>query len=1089
MNCTNFSFTLGNIDYPAWVDTGINNGSATVAPNQIPIRSTVEFTVGLNAPPNSSRNIEVTLPAYMRLVALGNPVGVSEAVGGGNNIITINYPGGASTSLTKTFRVSVNCMGNNCTGIAIPLSARVVEDDASCPNKVITGYEVWNDSLLRANFQLLYPNSFVTAGIASIPKGSTVRYKVTYTQDNPCLANGDATIDLHLPAGAIFKGAFQQEKLSNGRHLYPSLPHTVSSPNSISVSPLISGRGRVVFFDIEYPCAFTAANALLRAEIKYSTNPPQCVLTDTVTLEHEADIVPTPTSMPLDEMAFLNKRKRGSSPLFPGGLISYDIVFRNTSQHVITDILITDILPPELTAESFFFLSYPYSQVPIVEVMRGNVWAVASAAHPVSGAEAYRFTLQAGEVLLPQDGIHIVITARIDANVAPETKIDNKANATFRPIIIDCSNNGGNGDGSGDGNGNGGNDDVDLSNNHEITVTTPQPKLKSTKIICDEDCYTPGDTIRFYLHIMNEGDAPITQDLVITDNLPANLEYLGNETIHYYTSDKNDYKPNGKICEIEKQEKYEVTSLGLVTYNNPPNTTSPSWTILASTANPTLLNISGTDFPRIIIGFDCLVNNVAMPNNKGQNGKDNLEFNQPVNFVLTADYTMCTIDELQAEKFVSADGGATFSNQVEIVAGDTVRYQLKLTNIGNTALTNIKLVDDMPHVGDLYLNNGGTTSCNPRNSEFEIAATNFSALSTGTIEHLKDHRPELNGIMDYTTINNGSNIPVPCLGTISPTLQAAPTGNGFVIDLDGLILQPGDSWTFEFDGIVPITAKEGETACNTFLFRASREGSSVVLEVGETNETCVKIKVDDDDDTGTGSGNDCNCDICENLSVEELHTEITNEHRDCESYQLVTTYMGISSPTVFTTIRASVISYDLSANYTDCIKCIKKPFMWASLYGQELQGVPPSVPVGGSLASPYIVPNHPYTNIREVIWENPNGFNLTQIDKLPIEIYLPPVTELPCCEIYAKICIRLTFITENCQLCEEIICIEVNSSGKNKIKRQQKAIAKSKDEDCGCKDKKHAHKSTITSTDDCGCKGEKQKKAKKKGNKRKNLKA
>ncbi|MFK7949325.1 MAG: hypothetical protein AB8G11_17165 [Saprospiraceae bacterium] len=696
--------------------------------------------------------------------------------------------------------------------------------------------------------------------------------------------------------------------------------------------------------------------------------------------------------------------------------------------------------------------------------MRGGVWAVASAAHPVSGAEAYRFTLQAGEILLPQDEIHIIITTRIDANVLEDTEIDNKANATFRPIVINCSNNGGNNGGSG----NGGNDNVDLSDNHEITVVTPQPKLLSAKSICDEDCYTPGDTIRFYLHTLNPGDAPLTQDLVITDNLPANLEYLGNETVHYYTSNNNDYKPNGEICEIENQEKYEVTSLSMVTYNNPPNTTSPSWTILASAANPTLVNIPGPDFPRIIIGFDCLVNNVAMPNNKGKNGKANLEFNQAVNFVLAADYTMCTLDELQAEKFVSADGGTTFSNQVEVVAGSTVRYQVKLTNTGNTALTNIKLVDDMPHIGDLYLNNGGTTNCNPRNSEFEIAATNFSTLATGTIQHLKNHRPELDTIMNYTAISNSSNVPVPCSGTIPAILQAAPTGNGFVIDLDGLVLQPGDSWTFEFDGIVPITAKEGETACNTFLFRASQEGSSVVLEVGETNEACVKIKADDDD-TGIGSGNDCNCDLCEDLTVEELHTEITNENRDCESYQLLTTYLGITSPTVFTTIRASVVSYDLSANYTDCIKCIKKPFMWASLYGHELQEITPSVPIGNSLASPYIVPNHPYTNIREVIWENPNGFDLSSGDKLPIEIYLPPVTELPCCELYAKICIRLTFINENCQLCEEIICIDASSSSNanKKKQKQQKAIAKSKD--CGCKDKK-------------------QKKDKKKGNKRKNLK-
>ena len=138
---------------------------------------------------------------------------------------------------------------------------------------------------------------------------------------------------------------------------------------------------------------------------------------------------------------------------------------------------------------------------------------------------------------------------------------------------------------------------------------------------------------------------------------------------------------------------------------------------------------------------------------------------------------------------------------------------------------------------------------------------------------------------------------------------------------------------------------------------------------------------------------------------------------------------GITGPTgtLFTEIRAEVISYVLTSNNEVCINCRSYPFTWASIYTAGAIGAmqPKITMYGGNTVTTFNPSgNGIYKNPREVIWNN-SGVSFALPASLSMQFLLPPASIIDCCELTAKICVKFTFRDINCKECEMIVCFSV----------------------------------------------------------------
>jgi hypothetical protein len=143
-------------------------------------------------------------------------------------------------------------------------------------------------------------------------------------------------------------------------------------------------------------------------------------------------------------------------------------------------------------------------------------------------------------------------------------------------------------------------------------------------------------------------------------------------------------------------------------------------------------------------------------------------------------------------------------------------------------------------------------------------------------------------------------------------------------------------------------------------------------------------------------------------------------------YSLFTTQVSIlGGTTPYTEVRATVMDFELLANFKECISCTNYPFAYASLSATALAGIQPGITLPA--ANPgYQIPSDIYGNPREVVWENNGGLiDLSVPQSTNLSFYLPPESSIPCCGLKAKICVKYSLYDINCNLCEVVKCYEV----------------------------------------------------------------
>lgn len=995
----------------------------TLPPNVLPVSAYIDyiFSYQFSSGPGN-RIVEVTFGAGFNVI---QPTIPYTNVG---NTYRFDFSNSTTAGL-ETFTVAGSIDCSRCAGSSLPVSMRVIQNDIELCSSNISN-PIWNQSLPWITQSLRSNTS------TNILRGSVVRYHVTVGNNNFCfrVANSGRMLQIidQIPAGAVFQQAFF---LNPNSSVPTNLTTRNIGPNQVGIelTPLISNE---FFVDILYPCNFSGTTASNRLSYLDQTNVP-CAFSNTVTSNDVT--INVVQSLPNASRNPGSLNKTLGAPNFtpdfnPGGTVAFEINFTNTGNFPLTTIEINDLLPPNFTGTHIAARGTATASTQVgnpftLSALLNNQWqSITSAAYPNSpNARGFRLTVNPGHTLMPNESVRFWIYGTTNPTLYNNTVL-NTANVTFRQLEPNCS-----GGVTGGGGTPGGGQVFSAADTDSFTTAKNTPRIVVAKLVCERPCYSVGDEIQFQLHVINEGNAPLDANgITITDMLPANLTLIGGSERYYlFPHSMATGHPGFINCDTNTSfNNREVINPPFIVSNNANGATRLNWQILAGQLSPNPNRPSPIPpgytlhSDRIVITFICRVNNTMMPNNRGHNNQVTTNRDSIVNNINTvhAGYFMCSRDELTAEKLVSTDGGV-FTTQVNAQPGATVRYQIRLTNTGNMPLTQIRIADDMPHVGDNSLGFINGQQCVPRNSQFEINASHNSTLSSGTISYFTQHNPCVSALFNYQSGNT-----VACCGTNSPTTpNQNPSTQGFYIDLGGFVLQPGDVWTYEFDGVLPQRLNNGLTSCNSFSFRAMRANSNVVLEFGESNTACVTI-INEVAPTG--------CELCKDITVTPINGRLTRQQtRNGVAYQLLQNSINIVAPnTRFNQIRVNVISYQLESNYDECLIADKFAFNNVGISGTEFQQATPIIFVNGQATAPHNNTQHLNLNTSEINWQAPRTFDFANAANLPIQLFLPDFSKLECCKVSATICLRITFINDQCEVCERIVCFNTNIIDAEEVK-------------------------------------------------------
>ncbi len=281
--------------------------------------------------------------------------------------------------------------------------------------------------------------------------------------------------------------------------------------------------------------------------------------------------------------------------------------------------------------------------------------------------------------------------------------------------------------------------------------------------------------------------------------------------------------------------------------------------------------------------------------------------------------------------------------------------------------------------------------CQPVGCDCKNSHWGDISLSTGAVKKIiKCGTPsKLKCLVPFTV--NGSFIcadPV-CTGTVTYTLTP-PVGPPITGTLP-LTYTPTASGVY----VLELTGMCGNTICDKCIFDFTVECPPVI-------EDCCPHEKD--------------------LIIKGLSSSLTQQSLGGNNYSLYTANISIAGgSSLYQQVKATIIDFQLIANFEECMACKNNPFTWSSISAANLAGISP-VTTGATPTTGFNVPANPTENPREIVWESGSPINLSTPQPTTINLYLPAASALPCCELSAKVCIKFSFIDTNCKLCEKIYC-------------------------------------------------------------------
>jgi uncharacterized repeat protein (TIGR01451 family) len=200
---------------------------------------------------------------------------------------------------------------------------------------------------------------------------------------------------------------------------------------------------------------------------------------------------------------------------------------------------------------------------------------------------------------------------------------------------------------------------------------------------------------------------------------------------------------------------------------------------------------------------------------------------------LTSGYATVNVNnfyKIDAKLYVDcAENSEKTDTTIKVKAGDDVYYRYVITNQGNISISDIRIGNLIPGVGDKTL-----SVCSNRNSQYQVDYGFPGAVTN------------LSGPPSITGFSNSGN----CLDNIcSPPLTGNQTvsSNELVIALPGAyMLAPNTSIIYRVKAKASTSATIGQKAFNDYTFCAKRDDTGNQIQPATSNMASVAIQVRSD---------------------------------------------------------------------------------------------------------------------------------------------------------------------------------------------------------------------------------------------------
>lgn len=381
---------------------------------------------------------------------------------------------------------------------------------------------------------------------------------------------------------------------------------------------------------------------------------------------------------------------------------------------------------------------------------------------------------------------------------------------------------------------------------HTKPVDTLRPKILATKLFmgsCGPGCspltagpFVPGNIVRWRMAVANVGNIDALP-CTITDLLPSGLTYVGNPTYTYGTVNWGASQYNPPCCSLTVTVPSQIG--GSITTPSPGDT-NLVWTF------PVLPHRCDGTVDYLVIEFDVKIGDTPpMPpgqyNNTFTFSAGNLTTPVTSN---VATLTVNAIAQLTLLKEVRPKTpSGTFGAGATVAPGAQVEFRLRLKNTGNLTLTNICLLDILPHIGDITV----LPAYIPRNSQFDMPVTagaNVTAPGGYTVGF--NNSANSKNPQRTTTCGGFCGVVDPGAGVGVGPVTAGAYGSfsastySFTVSGGASTLAPGGTLDIFVTGTVPASAKVGNTACNSMAVQASPLGTTTCLATQSVN-ACVTV--------------------------------------------------------------------------------------------------------------------------------------------------------------------------------------------------------------------------------------------------------
>lgn len=813
----------------------------TASPSSIQSGQTITYTIGYStAAAVNNLVITETVPAGFTITSCSKPY---TQLG---NILTFNlggFAGGYSTiTITGTFSCGSTC--NNTFVIdTATINAQNLPTLTDTAGVTITAINPWKIVKI--------PVTLYNAGNYYGALGGTVRYMIIVYKTTPWWScsgelnlNSAQVID-NIGANAQLVGVYDQSQTqifpsqAGNTYTWPSGNLLANSGlNYYYYAPTNTGYSyaKIYYIDIKYPCnagffnGQTVSNTATLSGMLPCGNQP-------VTTSNTANVILQDPGASGNFVKFNNIHYSPGSQV-PGCNSSYNIGLNNNGSVPLTNINVNDTFPNQLDITNISIISsnYPVNLYYWKQTGCGPVTGpIAYSGNPINssvnllkatlvgvGPHLYAFKLTGNNLMVGGNinvglGYNILSTDWCGGNVIPGTVVQNCANSTYKGdySLIDSAG-------------------CVFANNvyHGIInqtycdtfhIINPLPNLILYKYVCaPKSCFQPRDTVRYHIFFYNVGSGALAAGAILSDALPLGLSYVPFSDIWYSSSFSSNTCSSG-------------TPIAGVTCNN--NLTNPQWTLPAGLAG----NCGNNSQVYWSADFSVVVNNNAAAGSLSNGYTISGGGLAGIKYSTHANINICPLDSLIAEKQVSIDNGATWQQNVTVIPGGTAKFRLKIRNVGTVPITNISIVDILPASGDV-----GVVSCTGRGSLFNVNLTGPLPTPAGLPPYTLPYSTQINPCRSAELCNAPN-----CVGCMPAAWNASwATARTFRLNYGASILSPNQILIYDYDVQVPVTAKKGESACNSFGYCATRTNNNISTLAAENYPyACITV----------GEDTSCNC--------------------------------------------------------------------------------------------------------------------------------------------------------------------------------------------------------------------------------------